>query len=186
MTPDQLAQLIRQLPVQLMAFSEDPAIQMQLLFPLCDYKINLVQTSAPLGAAENNLMTATAALCRRAALVCLCKAVAQWQANNWDEVTKIKQRLSVLLNDEIVTAIDAQDIDTANALKELRVKTLAILTNAAGELPHLRTITRNEPLPALFIAQQLYADASRADEVIQRTQPTHPAFMPVKMEVLSS
>ena len=186
MTPNELSTLIMQIPVQLMEFSDDPSVQMKLLFPLCDYHVTLVETSAPLGAAENTAMKATAALCRRAAISCLCKSASTWKADNWDEVVKVKQKISNFLNREIMSAIDDNNIDTANSLRELRIKTLEILTNAAGELPHLRTIERNTPLPALLIAQQLYADASRTEEIIRRSNPAHSAFMPVKMEVLSS
>lgn len=185
-TATELANAITALPEILRAFSDDPKTQMALLFPLCEYQVSINKTLAPLGQAENVLTKATAALCRRAAIKSLCQAIANWQADSWDEVLEVRKKVSTLLNNEIIIATEDKNIQTVNALRSLRVKVLESLENAAGEVPHLRTITRNVSLPSLQLAQQLYADGSRATELIKRANPIHPAFMPTIIEVLSS
>jgi prophage DNA circulation protein len=39
-------------------------------------------------------------------------------------------------------------------------------------------------LPALVLANRLYQDGSRANELIQEANVPHPAFMPITMRVL--
>ena len=53
-----------------------------------------------------------------------------------------------------------------------------------ASLAPLVTVTLPEPAPAVVVAQRLYADATRADELVQRIAPVHPLFMPVNMLVL--
>ncbi|CAI3953398.1 Mu-like prophage DNA circulation protein [Commensalibacter communis] len=185
-TAAELANAITDLPEILLQFSNDPKTQMALLFPLCEYQVKVVETIAPLGQAENRLIKATAALCRRAAMKSLCKAISNWQADSWDEVVEVRRKVSNLLNNEILLATEDKNMSTVNALRALRVKVLEGLLDAAGDLPHLRTITRNNSLPALQLSQQLYADGNRATELIKRANPIHPAFMPTTLEVLSS
>ncbi|MOA37442.1 hypothetical protein D3C78_1590320 [compost metagenome] len=54
---------------------------------------------------------------------------------------------------------------------------------AAG-LSVLMQVTMAQTLPALTLANRLYQDASRADELIQAAGVPHPAFMPTSMKVL--
>lgn len=185
-TATEFANTIIALPEVLRGFSDDPKTQMALLFPLCEYQVFITETVAPLGQAENTLIKATASLCRRAAMASLCKAIANWQADSWDEVLEVRHKISNLLNNEILIATDDKNMETVSALRALRVKVLESLANAAGEVPHLRTITRSVSLPSLQLAQQLYTDGSRASELIKRANPVHPAFMPTTLEVLSS
>ncbi|CAI3945600.1 hypothetical protein [Commensalibacter papalotli (ex Botero et al. 2024)] len=185
-TPYEFAKSIIDLPNILLEFSDDPKTQMDLIFPLCNYQVSIVPTSAPLGQSENNLIKATSAICRRAALTGLCKAIANWQADSWDEVLDVRAKVSKLFNNEILIATDDKNMQTVNALRTLRAKVLECLMNAAGSVPHLRTVTRTATLPALQLAQQLYADGNRASELIKRVKPVHPAFMPTEIEVLSS
>ncbi|MFZ4260384.1 hypothetical protein [Raoultella terrigena] len=42
----------------------------------------------------------------------------------------------------------------------------------------------SERLPALALANRLYQDGSRANELIQEANVPHPAFMPITMKVL--
>lgn len=185
-TPDEFAQSIIDLPKVLLEFSDNPKTQIDLIFPLCYYQVAITPTLAPLGQAENRLIKATTALCRRAALKSLCVAIANWQADSWDEVSVMRSKVSDLFNNEILIATDEKNMQTVNALRALRVKVLESLACAAGSVPHLRTVTRTASLPALQLAQQLYADGSRASELIKRVNPIHPAFMPTEIEVLSS
>ncbi|HBA7856845.1 TPA: multidrug DMT transporter permease, partial [Escherichia coli] len=40
-------------------------------------------------------------------------------------------------------------------------------------------VTSRSPQPSLALANRLYQDASRADELVQAVSPVHPAFMPL-------
>ncbi|MCV5934699.1 multidrug DMT transporter permease, partial [Escherichia coli] len=40
-------------------------------------------------------------------------------------------------------------------------------------------VTSRSPQPSLALANRLYQDAARADELVQAVSPVHPAFMPL-------
>ena len=42
------------------------------------------------------------------------------------------------------------------------------------------------PMPSLALAQRLYRDPDRADDLVARAAPAHPAFMPVRFKALSA
>lgn len=96
------------------------------------------------------------------------------------------ERVVALFEAEELIAADAQDDATWSALKALRVQVSQDLMKRAAKLPDIVTIQRNAPLPALTLAQQLYADGTRSDDLVSRADPIHPAFMPTEFEVLSS
>jgi prophage DNA circulation protein len=54
----------------------------------------------------------------------------------------------------------------------------------SASLSELMQFNSAQPLPALTLANRLYQDVGRADELIQESDVPHPAFMPVSMRVL--
>ena len=76
--------------------------------------------------------------------------------------------------------------DVYASLRVLRASVVSTLTQSAGGLPSLVTVTTATPMPALALAQRLYADGTRADELVDRARPKHPAFMPTSFEALNA
>ncbi|MGS0648888.1 DNA circularization protein [Komagataeibacter melomenusus] len=183
---DTLATGIMAVPESVRSAIADPAAQIAVLMPLATYSPAVVASGAPIGGAIATAQTATATLCRQATLLSLAYALADWQPATSDDAQAMRARIGAMLDDESVIAADAGDGATFQALRDLRAQVLQDLADRAARLPDLVTVTRNAPVPALVLAQQVYANGSRAPDLIQRANPIHPAFMPTSFEALSS
>ncbi|MFT8785463.1 DNA circularization protein [Gluconobacter oxydans] len=164
----------------------DPGAQISLLWGLAACSVTVIESTAPIGAALAVAQTETAALCRRAALASIAQACSDWLPASSEEAQAMCERVVALFEAEELIAGDAQDDATWSALKALRVQVSQDLMKRAAKLPDIVTIQRNAPLPALTLAQQLYADGTRSDDLVSRADPVHPAFMPTEFEALSS
>ncbi|MBF0859423.1 DNA circularization N-terminal domain-containing protein [Gluconobacter sp. LMG 31484] len=164
----------------------DPGVQISLLWPLASCSVDVINSAAPIGAALATAQTETAALCRRAALASIAQACSDWRPPSSEEAEAMCGRVVALFEAEELVAADAQDDTSWAALKALKVQVSQDLMKRAAKLPDIVTIERNAPLPALTLAQQLYADGTRSDGLVSRANPVHPAFMPTEFEALSS
>ena len=66
----------------------------------------------------------------------------------------------------------------------VRTAFLNTMAQTSAGLSELMQINTAVPVPALVLANRLYQDASRANELIQEASVPHPAFMPTTMKVL--
>lgn len=139
-----------------------------------------------LGAAEAIAKNATAALLRRAALGALARAVATYQPNSWNDAVSIRNTVTGYMDAEILIAGDTGDDSSYGALRALRQMTVGVLNQAGAGLPRLQRFTFNQSLPALALAERIYGDASRSDQLVAQAVPIHPAFMPVSFQALAS
>lgn len=78
-----------------------------------------------------------------------------------------------------VDPVNGWPIDDAvyDALSSLRTAVAIDLRNRGARLPDLVSYTPGATLPALVIAHQIYGDATRADEIVQRNNIEHPGFI---------
>ena len=60
------------------------------------------------------------------------------------------------------------------------------LANRAFALPVMVSYSFSDSMPSLWLAQRLYQDASRGDELIAENRPIHPLFMPLSGKALAS
>ncbi|GCE81771.1 hypothetical protein MSKU3_3246 [Komagataeibacter oboediens] len=164
----------------------DPAGQIAVLTPLVSCSATVLASSAPIGGAIATARTATATLCRQAALLSLSRACGDWQPSSAEDAQAMRLKVGTLLDDEAIIAADNGNDASFQALRSLRAQVLQDLADRGARLPDMITVTRNAALPALVLAQQLYADGSRAPDLIRRADPIHPAFMPTAFEALSS
>lgn len=74
-------------------------------------------------------------------------------------------------------AADEQDQSVYQALIALHAAVSRDLNTRGRPLPQIVTFAYPEPKPALWIANRLYGDGSRADELIAENQPVHPLFV---------
>jgi prophage DNA circulation protein len=88
--------------------------------------------------------------------------------------------LKLTMNEAFQTAeeIAADDMDamTYRALIELHAAVTSYLVNTARPLPRMLRFRFAAPMPSLIVAQRLYYDASRADELRAENKVVHPAF----------
>lgn len=125
-------------------------------------------------------------LYRRAAVVAAVRAASSYQPSSYDDAMNVLDQVTSLIDDEITTAGDEGDDASYQAFKALRVRTVADLRARGGDLAALKVVSFPASLPALFLAERLYGDATRADELIREADPMHPLFMPTSFQALAA
>lgn len=91
-----------------------------------------------------------------------------------------------LIDEQLETAVPIND-QVFNTLVALRAAVVTDLRTRTTALPNMSSYTPQATLPALVIAQRLYGDATRADEICVRNNVRHPGAVRGGMilEVLS-
>lgn len=100
-----------------------------------------------------------------------------------DEVRTILNAAFDAIEEDIADRMDAM---TYRALIELHAAVSFFLIETARPLPRMLNYQFNLPLPSLAIAQKLYYDASRADELRRENKIIHPAFCALRGRALSN
>jgi prophage DNA circulation protein len=134
---------------------------------------------------EAVMQGACADLFRRAALGGLVSAGSDYQPQSSGDAAAVRTLVLSVLDTEITTAGDQFEDDVYTALRSLRGQAVQDLNSRGAQLPTLVTVTMPSSLPSLVLAQRLYRDASREDELVARAVPVHPAFMPRTFEALN-
>jgi prophage DNA circulation protein len=165
----------------------DPGAQVRVLLGLAGFTfVDGAAGAVGVGAAMAAMRDAMAAACRRAALISLARASAAYQPVSYEDAAALRVVMSAALDAEITTAGDAGDDAAYGALKTLRSAVVQDLTARGASLPTVVTVALGLPMPALAIAQRLYRDASRSDEIAAESGAPHPAFCPISFQVLTS
>ena len=148
--------------------------------------------AAPICADEPGLAGQTAvmrdsmaALCRRVALTSLAQASAAYRPISYQDALTVREAVADAIAVEMLAAGDAGDDESYTALRALRLAVVDDLTTRGATLPQMVTAILPAPLPSLAIAQRLYRDASRSDEVTDSADVPHPAFLPNVLQVLA-
>ncbi len=128
---------------------------------------------------------AAADLFRRAALAVLAVAGSNYQPSSSDDALAVRTLVLDILDAEITVAGDQGEDDMFIALRALRALVVQDLNVRGAGLPSLVTVETQACLPSLVLAQRLYRDPTRADELVQRANPIHPAFMPTSFKALN-
>lgn len=164
----------------------NPGDAVRLFGALATYQPGVNTAPGQVGAAQVVAQDATNALLRRAALGALARAVASYQPSSYDDAASVRSMVTAYMDSEILIAGDAGDDASYSALRALRQMLVANLIQAGAGLPRLQRFAFNASLPALTLAERIYGDASRSDQLIAQTVPVHPAFMPVNFQALAS
>ncbi|SIS87815.1 DNA circularization protein [Neptunomonas antarctica] len=93
----------------------------------------------------------------------------------------IASRDSIL--EQLDSLIDAGSDAEYYALADLQSALMRRVDDVAPGLQRIEQIRLQRPLPALVLAHQLYGDADRAEELIQRNNISHPGFMPAGVDI---
>jgi prophage DNA circulation protein len=110
------------------------------------------------------------------AVAALATPVAAVPLQTYEEFVAVRDRVVTVCDRAIEEAIaldavyDALDATRAACVAELRMR--------GATLQPLRPYTTAYPRPDLVLAQRLYQDPSRAEEVARRAGAVHPAFLP--------
>ena len=93
--------------------------------------------------------------------------------------------ISVAFDSAQIYAADNHDPANYQALIALQAKVVKDLTTRAAQLPRLVTYTQARILTSHALANRLYGDASRCDELRAENKIIHPAFCPLSGTALS-
>jgi prophage DNA circulation protein len=169
----------------MLAATTDPADSVRVLSGLADFTPSAPTPPSNVGTSMATIQRSCGDLFRRAAVVSVCRASANYQPSSYDDAAALRATVTGLLDAEIQIAGDQGEDATYNALRSVRAAVVQDLTARGGSLAKLVTINTGRPLPALALAQRAYRDASRSDELIAEAEPIHPAFMPTSFKALA-
>ncbi|GJG92832.1 DNA circularization protein [Cupriavidus pauculus] len=164
----------------------DPADRIRLLSSLIQVQSKDATSGSEIGAAMATMQTSCNALFRRVALTQVLYAVGAYQPTSADDAASVREGVSSLLEDEILAAADDGDDDVYQALIGARQAVIADLNARGGNLATVTSFAFPASVPALSLAQRIYRDASRSDDLVKQADPVHPAFMPTTFNALSS
>jgi prophage DNA circulation protein len=178
-SPADLAAAAQALCASLLASTTDPADGIRLLAEVAGFTPPSMVSMTPAGAAIGDLF-------RRAAVVAIARASATYQPWSYDDAVSLRTAVAGYIDAEIQVAGDEGDDASFTALSALRVAVVQDLTTRGATLARMTAVTSPEPEPALALAQRLYRDPSRADQLVTEAQPVHPLFMPTSFQALAA
>lgn len=163
----------------------DPADAIRMLSSLTTFMPSDPTGSAAIGAAMATMQRASGDLFRRAAVVAMARASSSYQPVSADDAAEVRTTVCDALDREIGIAGDQGEDATFNALRKLRVAVVMDLNSRGAGLPDTTSVLLPAPIPAPVLAQKLYRDVSRSDELISVSGCVHPAFLPAAFTALS-
>lgn len=156
----------------LQATYNNPADQIRLLADFCSYN----QTTN-LPADLSTIQAATAAMLRRVALSVLATSCANYNPTSVQDAASVIATVRPLYDAEILYAADNYEDDVVNDLTTLEQSVITDLKARSTNLPNLNYYNLPTSLPTLALANQLYGDVTRADEILQlNNKVPHPLF----------
>ncbi|WP_288806493.1 DNA circularization N-terminal domain-containing protein [uncultured Novosphingobium sp.] len=135
---------------------------------------------------ENAMSAAIAQIVLRSAAAALTTTVASYQPQSADDAANRISEIGGVLDALMLTAADARSDACAAALRQCRGAIATDLRNRGGTLAQMRTFKFSAALPSLALAQSIYADATRATQLVTQANPPHPLFMPANFQALAS
>ncbi|NID15378.1 DNA circularization N-terminal domain-containing protein [Luteibacter yeojuensis] len=184
-TVSQVPPAVEGLTSSLAGVTKNPGDALRIFGGLGGYQADPVTDPGQTGAAMAIAQSATAALLRRAALGEMARAAIAYVPSSYDDASAVRSSVADALEAEIEVAGDAGDDASFLALRELRQGVIDALAASGQNLAALQDFRFGSGQPALSLAQRLYQDPSRADELIAEANPIHPAFMPARLRVLA-
>jgi prophage DNA circulation protein len=124
--------------------------------------------------------------CVRMALVEEARILAATTFTSRNQIDAYIDQMNESFDCAEVVAADNLDNVAYQALIRLHGAVTNDLSTRAFKLPQLVAVSYNRRLPALYLAQRLYQDASQALSIVQQNDVTHPLFCGTSLQVLSS
>lgn len=176
---------LRVLMAKLAAALIDPTDRIRILLGLVSFAYESPTGSSTIGEAMAIVRGAVATAARQAAALALAEACAAFTPASHDDAVAVMLRVGAALDTEITAAGDALDDDTFTLLRRVRSDVIADLLARGADLALIEEVQFQAPMPALWVAHRLYQDALRVDELVNRANPVHPAFMPTTFSALA-
>ena len=164
----------------------DPADRIRLMVSLSGYQSSGPTTDSAIGAGMAAMQSACNSLFRRAAIGQLITASGSYQPSSCDDAAAMIDVMSAVLDAEITAAADQGADDVYLALLDAKKAVVADLKARGGNLAAVTTYSFNASVPSLALAQRIYRDPGRSDDLVTQADPVHPAFMPTTFSALAS
>jgi prophage DNA circulation protein len=103
-----------------------------------------------------------------------------------EDVDALKFQMNAIFDRVEEQVADAMDQMTYQAAVALHAAIIWYLVETARPLPRILQFAFGAPMPTLVLANRLYADAGRADELLAENKIVHPAFAPATGVALSA
>jgi hypothetical protein len=114
-----------------------------------------------------------------------CKIISRLKFKTRDDVQQLIISLRAAFEDAKAIGIDEVDALVYQTLNAMSGAIINHLGRTALQLPRFVSWQSKSPMPSLYLANRIYADASRSDEIENENDVVHPAFVPVNIRVLS-
>ncbi|MGY2732394.1 DNA circularization protein [Sphingomonas sp. UYP23] len=123
---------------------------------------------------------------QRSACFALARACGAYQPSSYDDAASLLARVADVIDGVAIVAADAGDDASFEALNGLLTALTENLRARGAELAPMKDFTLAEPLPDVVLAQRLYRDPSRADQLLGEIDPIHPLFCPTDFQALAA
>jgi prophage DNA circulation protein len=163
----------------LQACPADPADGVRILTGLAVWDPGTTASGSTSGAALS-------AILRRAALAAAATVGETYAPASAQDANAVRLQILAPIDAEIAIAGAAFDDASFSALRDLRTAVYTDLAQRGAALPQTIAITTPVPEPAMVLAQRLYQDASRRDELVTEANPINPLFMPIAFQGLAA
>ncbi|WP_157218668.1 DNA circularization protein [Flavisphingomonas formosensis] len=157
----------------------DPADALRLLAKLLAFSPAGIDAAGTTG-------SAITALFQRMIAVALAVSSARYQPSSYDDAFKTLVLVTSLIDTVATAAADAGQDSTYDVLRDLRIAVTQDLKARGATLAPIRSFNVPRSRSALALAQSIYRDASRADQLIAQVVPVSPLFMPPSFQALAS
>lgn len=163
-----------------------PAIALAILAELGEFttEADSIPTPTEQSELEHDAHEQVSITTQASTLGAVSDLLAGLELDSADSAKSIAQVLAAKFDEMLEADFDAEVHESLAALKAASIEHFI---KTAAQLPQLTTYTTPGTMPALVIAYELYADASRDAEIIKRNSIRHPAFVPggVDLEVVT-
>jgi prophage DNA circulation protein len=178
-SPAQVARQAQSLVAALGGANPDPGAAVVSLTSLINATV--VTTPSVLSGAVGDAV-------RRAAITALARATTTYQPASYNDAASLRASVTSIIDNEIDIAGDQGADETFNAMRDLRSAVSQDLTARGANLAKVQNFTSAGNQPVLVIAQRLYGDASRYDELLTEMGAAcpNPLFGPSSFTALAS
>jgi prophage DNA circulation protein len=174
------------LAAAVLASCADPADAIRLLGQLAQFTPAVATPNSLVGDAMSTMQSACGDLARRAAVVALATASSNYQPTSYNDAVNVRETVTGFIDNEITIAGDEGDDSTYAAFRVLRQAVVTDLVARGANLAQMTTFTFGASLPALYLANRIYQDPTRSDQLVAQANPRHPAFMQTSFQALAS
>ncbi len=162
-----------------------PADAIRLLAPLARYTPPAVPAGSAVASAQSVVASATGDILRRAAIAQIATSSTAYQPASADDAIDVRNVVVGLIDAEIQMAADQGEDDVYVSLRTLRDAVVKDFDSRGQGLAAVTTFQFNGSIPSLTLANRIYRDVEREDELVTQANPIHPAFCPTTFKALA-